>query len=476
MTGATLSTIPAATHGLTGMYGSSIDYTSTGGPYLWVFHQGGVNTTTLDRLQLPAGTSTGVTRDVFSDFRTTYSLTSGLSGGLFITDGLVAGQTTIGGLIQGVPGNILFGYELSDPNTTDPDMVATSISGGEYTSIPAAQVEPISFELNYENASPANANTVLANFTLTLNGNAIWTDQASTTNVAGGAAGSLTSSPYTPSQVGTYQLTAVLDLGGGQTDLDPANNTLDFTFEVSDSVMARAQAPYLPTGYTVSAVAFGYAGALYTIPNADTLTGIEISVLNPVAGDSSYAMVFSVVAGAPDTLIAQGPVVEFQNGVEDYYLDFDQDVFLPAGSYVVAVYEGAGVGIGLKQSESIYTPGSNFFFVNGTWAASGIPTSRYINPIFNPSTLVSTNEAELASLGVRVFPNPSNGLVNVDLTEAEAATANLRVYNTLGQPVLEQQFATGSQQQLDLSRLVRGLYVLEIQLGNQRQTVRLMKQ
>lgn len=477
MNGTPLVTIPTATHGLSGMYGSAIDYLSTGGPYLWVFHQGGTSQAVIDRLQLPAGTPTGVTRDVLADFGTTFSLASGLAGGLFITDDLVPGENTIGGLLQGNPNNILFAYELSDPNTTDPDMAATGVSGLEYASTPIEQTSTLNFELNYENSSPAVADTLRATFTLTLDGNTVWSDIQSTTNVAAGATGSFTSASYTPSQVGDYELTATLGLGAGQTDLDGSNNSSVFTFVVSDSVMARAQAPYLPNGYQVSAASSGFAGALYSLPNADTLTGIEISVLNATDGDTTYAMVFSLSGGVPDAMIAQGPAVLFQTGVEDYYLDFDQDVVLAAGDYVMAVYEGANTGLGLKQSESIFTAGSNFFFVNGTWTPSGIPTARYLNPVFGePNIVISTEEAELAALGIHVFPNPTDAQVTVDLSDAEAGVANLRVYNTLGQPVLEQQLATGGQEQLDLGRLVRGAYVLEIQIGDQRQTLRLMKQ
>ncbi len=115
MTGMLLSSIPSATHGLAGMYGSAFDNYTVGGPYLWIFDQGGVNTTQIERITLATGATYGVaSHDVFSDFSGTNSLTSGLAGGLFITDQLVSGKNTIGGMIQGTPNNVLFGYELTD--------------------------------------------------------------------------------------------------------------------------------------------------------------------------------------------------------------------------------------------------------------------------------------------------------------------------------------------------------------------------
>jgi hypothetical protein len=112
MSGTVLSTIDAATHTLTGMYGAAVDNFTAGGPYLWVFDQSGTNTTQIKQLQLPAGTPTAVTRDVFTDFSATHSLTSGLAGGLFVSNQIVAGEVTLGGMIQGTPNNVLFGYEI----------------------------------------------------------------------------------------------------------------------------------------------------------------------------------------------------------------------------------------------------------------------------------------------------------------------------------------------------------------------------
>ncbi|MBK9453783.1 MAG: T9SS type A sorting domain-containing protein [Bacteroidetes bacterium] len=115
MSGAVLSSIPAATHGLLGMYGSAYDGFTAGGPYLWIFDQSGANTTQIERITLATGATYGLaSHDVFTDFSGTNGLTSGLAGGLFITDQLVSGQFSIGGMIQGTPNNVLFSYELAD--------------------------------------------------------------------------------------------------------------------------------------------------------------------------------------------------------------------------------------------------------------------------------------------------------------------------------------------------------------------------
>ena len=108
--GSVLNVISADTHTLGGMYGAAYDNQSPGGPYLWVFHQPDEpSDAVITQLQMPAGTPTGVGRDVTLDFGTA----DDLAGGLFISDQWVGdGTLTIGGVAQGNP-DILFGYELS---------------------------------------------------------------------------------------------------------------------------------------------------------------------------------------------------------------------------------------------------------------------------------------------------------------------------------------------------------------------------
>jgi hypothetical protein len=95
--------------GLLGQYGSAYDNVSAGGPYLWVFDQGGGAGTPqiVHQFNIASGTATGVTHDVALEFPTA----AGIAGGLFTMSDFATGLYTLGGLLQGVPDN-LFVYEL----------------------------------------------------------------------------------------------------------------------------------------------------------------------------------------------------------------------------------------------------------------------------------------------------------------------------------------------------------------------------
>ncbi len=132
LNGNMISSIPASTHGLSGMYGAAVDNQSPGGPYLWVFHQAGApNDALISLLHLPEGSPTGVIRNVEFDLNTS----GALAGGLFITDAWSNdGTLTLGGVLQGAP-DLLFGYELSyvpgDPITVGAQTIITPLSGCE---------------------------------------------------------------------------------------------------------------------------------------------------------------------------------------------------------------------------------------------------------------------------------------------------------------------------------------------------------
>lgn len=121
MAGATLSTIPAATHGLTGMYGMAYDGFSTGGPYLWAFDQGtSPNQCDLVQLNASTGVPTGLVHDATSDLTL-----PGIAGGVFVCNNYVSGKNSIMGISQG---GSLFSYELADPLADDAQMDAINNS------------------------------------------------------------------------------------------------------------------------------------------------------------------------------------------------------------------------------------------------------------------------------------------------------------------------------------------------------------
>ncbi len=104
--GTTLQTIPAATHGLTGMSGIAYDTLTSGGPYIWALNGG---STTDEKILYKILASSGNKVD---SFLITHHLPAGaIGGGVFVSDKVVPGSVTLGVLNQGTP-HLINGYRI----------------------------------------------------------------------------------------------------------------------------------------------------------------------------------------------------------------------------------------------------------------------------------------------------------------------------------------------------------------------------
>jgi hypothetical protein len=69
---------------------------------------------------------------------------------------------------------------------------------------------------------------------------------------------------------------------------------------------------------------------------------------------------------------------------------------------------------------------------------------------------------------VNVYPNPSNGIVNIDLNGALTQNATIEVYNAMGQKVLSQSFTNAiGKFEIDLGTFAKGVYNIQLKADGQ---------
>jgi hypothetical protein len=470
MSGAVVNSIPASSHGLTAMYGSAYDGYTTGGPYLWIFNQGGANTTQIERITIATGLTTPLaSHDVFADFSGSNSLTSGLAGGLFITNSLISGQNTLGGVIQGTPNNVLFAYELADLVLASDDAAASGLRSTQgYTRIPSTQTFAETFTVNATNAGGNNISMMHVDFTVKFGGSTVYTNTQTSNNVGSGSTVTMTSGTFSPaSGVGTYDVTAVAYPMVGN-DPNHANDTSYFSFMVTDSTYARDDdQPDGGNGYLVSATEPAYALTNFTINRADTLTSIYVEFVNPTAGDTTYAVVASTLSGVPGAVLYTGPV-QIVAGNAGMVLPVPGGLPLAAGTYSFGNYEAIATGSLLAQSTNYFTTGMNFFWTpaNG-FVQSGIQTARFIRPNFGTAVGVGTRDA--LETKVTLFPNPANNDVFLYFHDHLNADVTVTVVNPLGQVVraLEVNPSVQAQVKFDMAGEANGIYYVRVANGDQ---------
>lgn len=78
---------------------------------------------------------------------------------------------------------------------------------------------------------------------------------------------------------------------------------------------------------------------------------------------------------------------------------------------------------------------------------------------------------------LKVYPNPStNGYFNINFTNlSRESTLNIKIYNLIGKEVYTERIPSGQDYDstIRLNELPRGVYILEISNGSQKQTKRL---
>ena len=123
MTGTQLSSIPAATHGATSVYGLALDSSSN---TLFAYAQMAPSNDLIIPISLPSGTP-GTAYDVFANDLSAGGSTASLAGGIFISDQVISGQSTIIGVSQATPSNILFGINTATLSNTSFDSTEFSV-------------------------------------------------------------------------------------------------------------------------------------------------------------------------------------------------------------------------------------------------------------------------------------------------------------------------------------------------------------
>lgn len=128
-----LTTITQATHGVPSMYGGFVDTSTTGGPYLAVYHQGVNRQAIIEFINIPSGTNSGIFYDTHFDLLSTQQPTATddpIAGGLFLSDQYSPGTLTMMGVLQGA-NDILFGFEYETPTCVNPvGLSATTAANG----------------------------------------------------------------------------------------------------------------------------------------------------------------------------------------------------------------------------------------------------------------------------------------------------------------------------------------------------------
>ncbi|MEM6765386.1 MAG: T9SS type A sorting domain-containing protein [Bacteroidota bacterium] len=370
--GSLLSTIPNTSHGLQGIIGAAVDNTSQGGPYLWVFDQGGAPSSAVIRqINISTGMTTPTARNVAGDL----GRTGALAGDLFIVRDFTTDRDVIFAIVQDQQ-NILIGYEL-DFVPANQDLSVEEIRMVEGLSrIPVDQLDTISTSgiiVNFGlDSVPAPQLVVTAvdenNFILA-------TDTTDLASIGPSDTLAFSQPVWKPETQGLYGVFGEVLINGVAEDENSDNNLNSFIFLATDSTLSRDLGPISGiVGFEPTDFPDAILGQNFPIGVQDDMSSITFLFVPDAANlnDAIFASVYIVdpSTGQPVSVIANTfPYIVTQEDVDR--LDNEglaTVVTVPfAGGPVTIPLENVFVGVNqgiaplnLAVREEIFTPGTTW--------------------------------------------------------------------------------------------------------------------
>lgn len=271
---------------------------------------------------------------------------------------------------------------------------------------------------------------------------------------------------------GTYAVSYVR--GGGCPDTVTVNITLtdtpDATFSYSNGAFclnANDASPIYATG--ANAGVFSSTTGLNINSNTGT---IDISASTP--GTYTVTNDIAAVGACPaashdfDVTINDLPVVTFTLA-DDTICTGSPAFSLSGGSPAGGTYSGTGVGANIFNPAAFQAGTSTV--ITYTYTNTSTSCSNSATDIISIDACLSIEETE-AIESISVYPNPTNGLLKIDNIQSSAVYT---VISISGQVVGKGEISSHANT-IDMTHIQNGVYLLQLQQGENTQTVRVVKQ
>lgn len=112
---------------------------------------------------------------------------------------------------------------------------------------------------------------------------------------------------------------------------------------------------------------------------------------------------------------------------------------------------------------------------------NGCAASYTFSYVFNPEfecTETSTTETLAQQIGLQIFPNPSNGIFNLNFAMEKNTPVSMTIFDKMGRSIWSREIINGSEfsEVMNFTEMASGVYFLRMQVGNELVTERLVIQ
>lgn len=359
-------------------------------------------------------------------------------------------------------------------------------------------------QVRNDNGSYRFADTVYRSATLTIDSR----DTASTAKWF-----SLAGTP-----IGRYNY--VVGYKSDSTDATPTNNAISRNFYVTDTTYRLSSDFSRTNGLTTESWDYTADGlrmaVLYELSEGDTITSVTVrltaftrvgALLHATVRDTfglftNYQAALQNPASFAAFLESDMYEVTAADSIAGFatitiprvlFGGAQQNTVLPAGAYFVAVELFSSNGqypCGVLDDESFVAfmpPFASLTFIpadpsdpgsSSRWWTNGTAHAVYAN--FGRQGTVSITELPQLVIGLKVYPNPSQGHAQIDFELIQASPVQVRIRDMQGRVLQSTSYgqlqAGEHRQELELSGFAAGMYFVELLTGKQTQFTKLIHQ
>jgi hypothetical protein len=199
-------------------------------------------------------------------------------------------------------------------------------------------------------------------------------------------------------------------------------------------------------------------------PDFDT-ENITITLQPDQYGTETYFQLFDSAGGV---IAGAGP---FENSEDDELPPvFTQTVAVNSNEcYLFKIYDAVGDGICCEYGDGYYSLVTDDGTVVAQGGSFGVDESHRFS-----INIVMGNEQFAMANAVKLYPNPSNSLLNIAMTDAGMVPDTYTVYNSLGQ-VMDAGNITAPVQTLTIANYANGVYFIKLARGDNATTLQFIK-
>lgn len=344
-----------------------------------------------------------------------------------------------------------FGLGIDDVTGPEADITIPTAVDIQVVANPQIAMTPVEHAIFAFSADVTNVGsdiTTATNLDITATPGGYSDAVAITVPFLNGATETVSSTNYfMPTAVGAYTATFAAPVTG---DVNPADNTSSITFAVTDSTWATDNGTITNGIGNTTPITFGN---LYAVAAADNITSISVGFNTVTASENFTLSLYTVnTTTFVATAIYTSPVFARTAAMSDVITTFKiANQAVTPGYYFCAINQTGTVNI---QAAVDGVAGGQIILL-GTGDVLGANSSfgNVFVRMNNGSTGANIKPVEFGK--VAVYPNPSNGSLNI----VNAPNSNVEVYNLVGKLVYS---ASNVMSTVDLSSLTNGSYVVKV--------------